>query len=90
MCHVVTMRKTLVPNVPSSAIGDTGLISSNDLLGSAQLHIPAIFRMSRATMNRAIGDGRIPTPLRPNSRCLVWESRVIKALVAELEAQGQL
>jgi hypothetical protein len=84
------MCKKLVPTTPSSAILDTGLTSVNDLLGSARLSIKPIFAISRATMYLAIKDGRLPPPIKLSSRFMVWESRVIKALVSDLEAQGEV
>jgi predicted DNA-binding transcriptional regulator AlpA len=82
------MSKTLVPATSSSSIADTGLISVNDLLGSARQGIKPVFAISRATMYRAIAEGRLPPPIKLSSRFMAWESRVIKNLVADLEAQG--
>lgn len=79
-------NKKLLPATPSSAIPDSGLISVNDLLGSARLSIRPIFAISRATMYLAIKDQRLPPPIRLTSRFLCWESKVIKDLVAQLEA----
>jgi hypothetical protein len=79
----------LVPTVPSAAIPDQGFISTNELIGSARQGIKPIFAISRTTMEGAIIDGRLPPPIRLLSNAILWESRVIKALVADLEAQEQ-
>ena len=47
-----------------------------------------LFCISRATMYLAIKDGRLPPPIKLSSRFIAWESRVIKALVSDLEAQA--
>ena len=80
------MSKKLVPTKPASEISDAGLISVNDLLGSARQGITPIFPISRATMYRAIVEGRLPPPIKLSTRFMAWESRVIKSLVADLEA----
>jgi predicted DNA-binding transcriptional regulator AlpA len=84
------MRKPskLVPVVPSSALPDTGLISTADLIGSARQGIKPIFAISRSMMEYAIADGRLPRPLKTNSGFIAWEAPVLKAFVAEMEAQG--
>jgi hypothetical protein len=88
-CNVNFMRRPqkLTPALPSASIPDSGLICTNDLIGSARLGIKPIFPISRMMMETAIRDRRLPEPLKLNSTFVVWEARVIKAFVAQLEQE---
>jgi hypothetical protein len=83
------MKKKFIPAVPSSDIPETGFILMSHIRGSSRFEIPAYFEeVSRPTLYTAMKEGRFPQPVKIG-RVNAWPARVIKAFVAQLEAQGE-
>jgi predicted DNA-binding transcriptional regulator AlpA len=47
------------------------------------VEVAAMLRKSLPTISRMVKDGRLPQPLRFNSRCVLWEREAIEQMMAD-------